>query len=189
MVSLHKLTWIRNLPVRIQRYPNQQMFTIAVKLQFKVTWGVLWKKETTKQCRWHEGCDWTVWGRGMDERVLHHRRRNSKLFPKCKEARHGCHLSLERIFLWVWELSLEERLDVTPLNQPNGKKPVKLCAKCSRWWSSVYKFIYLATRESTVAPANFPSFHTRVQSEETIWRLEIIVRSIFIKKWVRNTSK
>ena len=38
--------------------------------------------------------------------------------------------------------SLENRLDVRRhLTEQSGQKPVKLCARCNRWWCSVLKFI------------------------------------------------
>ena len=55
--------------------------------------------------------------------------------------------------------SVEKHLEVgRHLTEQSGQKPVKLCARCNRWWCSINKFIWsLATTESTSALANSSS--------------------------------
>ena len=52
-----------------------------------------------------------------------------------------------------------------------------MCLFCWQIWFTLVKSVQ--TSHQT----------TRAQSEKTIWRLEIILQSIFIKKWVRNIPK
>ena len=52
-----------------------------------------------------------------------------------------------------------------------------MCLFCWQIWFTLVKSVQ--TSHQT----------TRAQSEKTIWRLEIILQSIFIKEWVRNIPK